>query len=187
MVRQPFLRLTFSPASYVEVVATLTDIPLTTIPLTTIDGEATSLAQYTDKVLLIVNVASRCGLTPQYEKLEQLQQTYGERGFTVLGFPSNQFLQELGSEDAIKEYCTMTWGVTFPMFERVRLNGKNAHPLYKELTKTQDAAGKAGKVKWNFEKFVVTPDGEVHRFRPTVEPDAPEIVELIEASLPAAG
>ena len=184
MVRQPFLRLTFSPASYVEVVATLTDIPLTTIPLTTIDGEATSLAQYTDKVLLIVNVASRCGLTPQYEKLEQLQQTYGERGFTVLGFPSNQFLQELGSEDAIKEYCTMTWGVSFPMFERVRLNGKNAHPLYKELTKTPDAAGKAGKVKWNFEKFVITPAGDVHRFRQGVEPDAPEIVDLIESSLP---
>lgn len=184
MVRQPFLRLTFSPASYVEVVATLTDIPLTAIPLTTIDGETTSLAQYTDKVLLIVNVASRCGLTPQYEKLEQLQQTYGGRGFTVLGFPSNQFLQELGTEDAIKEYCTLTWGVSFPMFERVRLNGKNAHPLYKELTKTPDAAGKAGKVKWNFEKFVITPAGDVHRFRQGVEPDAPEIVDLIESSLP---
>ena len=184
MVRQCVLRLTFSPARYAGVVATLTDIPLTTIPLTAIDGEATSLAQYTNRVLLIVNVASRCGLTPQYEKLEQLQQTYGERGFTVLGFPSNQFLQELGSEDAIKEYCTMTWGVTFPMFERVRLNGKNAHPLYKELTKTPDAAGKAGKVKWNFEKFVITPAGDVHRFRHEVEPDAPEIVDLIESSLP---
>ncbi len=160
-------------------VTTLSDIPLTTI-----DGGTTSLADYGDKVVLIVNVASRCGLAPQYEKLETLQKTYGERGFTVLGFPSNQFLQELSTEDKIKEYCSMTWGVTFPMFEKVKLNGKSAHPLYQELTKTPDAAGKAGKVKWNFEKFVITPGGDVHRFRPTVEPDAPEIVSLIESSLP---
>jgi glutathione peroxidase len=132
-----------------------------------------------------VNVASRCGLSPQYAKLEQLQKIYGERGFSVLGFPSNQFLQELGTEDAIKEYCSTTWGVTFPMFEKVKVNGKNAHPLYTELTKTPDAAGAAGKVKWNFEKFLVTPDGKVHRFRPTTEPDAPEIVSVIEASLAA--
>lgn len=155
------------------------------IPLTTIDGATTSLADYQDKVVLIVNVASRCGLAPQYEKLEALQKTYGERGFTVLGFPSNQFLQELSTEDKIKEYCSMTWGVTFPMFEKVKLNGKNAHPLYQELTKTEDADGKAGKVKWNFEKFVLTPDGTVHRFRPTVEPDDPQIVSLIEGALPA--
>ncbi|MBG6054123.1 glutathione peroxidase [Salinibacterium sp. CAN_S4] len=156
------------------------------IPLTTIDGATTSLSDYADKVVLIVNVASRCGLAPQYEKLEALQKTYGERGFTVLGFPSNQFLQELSTEDKIKEYCSMTWGVTFPMFEKVKLNGKSAHPLYQELTKTPDAAGKAGKVKWNFEKFVITPGGDIHRFRPTVEPDAPEIVSLIEGSLPAS-
>ena len=155
------------------------------IPLTTIDGDQTSLADYEGKVLLVVNVASRCGLSPQYEALEQLQKTYGERGFSVLGFPSNQFLQELGSEDAIKEYCSTTWGVTFPMFEKVKLNGKNAHPLYKELTQTPDTAGKAGKVKWNFEKFVITPDGQVHRFRPDVVPDSPQIVSLIEGSLPA--
>ena len=154
------------------------------IPLTTIDGSTTSLAEFDDKVVLIVNVASRCGLAPQYEKLEELQKTYGDRGFTVLGFPSNRFLQELSSEDAIKEYCSMTWGVTFPMFEKVRLNGRNAHPLYKELTQTPDEAGKAGKVKWNFEKFVITPNGEVHRFRPDVVPDAPQIVALIEESLP---
>jgi glutathione peroxidase len=166
--------------AYIGDVTTITDIPLTTI-----DGEATSLAEYRDKVLLIVNVASRCGLSPQYEKLEQLQQKYGERGFTVLGFPSNQFLQELGTEDAIKEYCTTTWGVTFPMFEKVKLNGRSAHPLYQQLTKTPDAAGKAGRVKWNFEKFVITPAGDVHRFRPDVEPDAPQVVGLIESSLPA--
>ncbi|NMM25248.1 MAG: glutathione peroxidase [Phycicoccus sp.] len=160
---------------------------LNDIPLVTIDGETTSLSQYADKVKLIVNVASRCGLTPQYKKLEELQKTYGDRGFTVLGFPSNQFLQELGSSEAIQTFCSTTYGVTFPMFEKVKVNGRSQHPLYAELTKTPDANGKAGNVKWNFEKFVVTPDGEVHRFRPTVAPDAPEIVELIEASLPAAG
>jgi glutathione peroxidase len=157
---------------------------LTDIPVTTIDGKETTLAPYKDKVMLIVNVASRCGLAPQYEKLEAMQKQYGEAGFTVLGFPSNQFLQELGKNDAIKEYCSTTWGVTFPMFDRVKLNGKKAHPLYAELTKTPDATGKAGKVSWNFEKFVVTPDGNVHRFRPQTEPDAPEIIELIESSLP---
>jgi len=159
---------------------------LTDIPLTTIDGGTTTLDEYKDKVILVVNVASRCGLAPQYEKLEQLQKTYGDRGFTVLGFPSNQFLQELGSEDAIKEYCSVTWGVTFPMFEKVKVNGRNQHPLYAALTKTPDADGKAGKVSWNFEKFIITPAGDVHRFRPKTEPDAPQIVALIEESLPSS-
>ena len=164
---------------------TLSDNSLGTIPLTTIDGGSTSLSELGDKVYLVVNVASRCGLSPQYERLEELQKTYGERGFSVLGFPSNQFLQELGTDDAIKEYCSTTWGVTFPMFEKIRVNGKNAHPLYNQLTKASDSAGKAGKVKWNFEKFVITREGEVHRFRPTTQPDAREIVDLIEASLPS--
>ncbi|WP_353807810.1 glutathione peroxidase [Agromyces sp. SYSU T00194] len=155
------------------------------IPITTIDGAETSLAEYDGKVKLIVNVASRCGLSPQYEKLEQLQKEYGERGFTVLGFPSNQFLQELGSNEAISEYCSTTWGITFPIFDRVRVNGRNEHPLYTELKKTPDAKGKAGKVIWNFEKFLVTPDGQVLRFRPTTEPDAPEVVAAIEGALPA--
>jgi glutathione peroxidase len=159
---------------------------LTDIPLTTIDGASTSLAEFDGKVKLIVNVASRCGLAPQYEKLEALQKEYGDRGFTVLGFPSNQFLQELGDTEKIKEYCSMTWGVTFPMFEKVRVNGKSQHPLYAELTKTPDADGKAGKVKWNFEKFLVTPDGTIHRFRPTTQPDDPAIVELIESSVSPA-
>jgi glutathione peroxidase len=159
---------------------------LTEIPVTTIDGEQTTLAPYKGKVMLVVNVASRCGLAPQYEKLEALQKEYGDKGFTVLGFPSNQFLQELGKNDAIKEYCSTTWGVTFPMFDRIKVNGKNEHPLYTELKKTPDVEGKAGKVSWNFEKFVITPDGSVHRFRPKTEPDAPEIVELIEASLPVS-
>jgi glutathione peroxidase len=160
---------------------------LNDIPLRTIDGEPTSLAPYADKVKLIVNVASRCGLSPQYKKLEELQKTYGDRGFTVLGFPSNQFLQELGSSEAIKEFCSTTYGVTFPLFEKIKVNGRSQHPLYAELTKTPDAAGKAGKIKWNFEKFIVAPAGEVARFRPTVEPDAPEIVGLIESCLPPVG
>lgn len=161
-----------------------TDPPLRHIPLTTIDGVATTLSDFGDRVLLVVNVASRCGLAPQYAKLEQLQKTYGQRGFSVLGFPSNQFLQELGSEDAIKQYCALNWGVTFPMFEKVKVNGKNAHPLYTQLTKAADSTGAAGRVKWNFEKFVITPAGSIHRFRPTTQPDAPEIISLIEASLP---
>ena len=155
------------------------------IPFHTIDGAPASLSDYAGKVILVVNVASRCGLAPQYEKLEQLQETYGDRGFTVIGFPSNQFLQELSSTDAIKEYCSTTWGVTFPMAEKVRVNGRNAHPLYQELTKAPDAEGKAGRIKWNFEKFVITPDGVVHRFRPQTVPDAPEIIAAIEAGLPA--
>lgn len=158
------------------------------IPLTTIRGEATTLASYAGKVLLIVNVASRCGLSPQYEKLEALQKKYGDRGFTVLGFPSNQFLQELNSADDIAEYCSATWGVTFPMFDKVTLNGRNAHPLYQELTKTpydRSSSGTGGKIKWNFEKFVITPSGDIHRFLPTTEPDAPAIVSIIESALPA--
>ncbi len=155
------------------------------IAVTTIDGEQTSLAQYADKVKLIVNVASRCGLAPQYTKLEELQRVYGDRGFTVLGFPSNQFLQELSDTEAIKEFCSLTYGVTFPMFDKVRVNGRSQHPLYAALTKVPDASGKAGRVTWNFEKFLVTPAGDVHRFRPKTEPDAPEIISLIEAALPA--
>lgn len=158
---------------------------LQTIPLTSLHGQATSLADYDGKVLLIVNVASRCGLAPQYETLERMQKEYGERGFTVLGFPSNQFLQELGSDDAIAEYCSATWGVTFPMFEKVKLNGRGAHPLYKELTKTPTDEGKAGRITWNFEKFVIAPSGEIRRFRPRTLPDAPEVIEFIEANLPA--
>ncbi len=156
---------------------------LADIPLTRIDGSTTTFGEYGDRAVLVVNVASRCGLTPQYEKLEELQRTYGGRGFTVLGFPSNQFLQELGSEEKIAEYCSATWGVTFPMFERVRVNGRSQHPLYAELTKTPDATGKAGRVTWNFEKFLVTPVGGIHRFRPGVEPDAPELLAALEAAL----
>lgn len=154
------------------------------IPLTTLDGRPTTLAEYRDKALLIVNVASRCGLAPQYEQLEELQRTYGDRGFSVLGFPSNQFLQELGSEKAIQEYCSTTWGVSFPMFEKVRVNGRSAHPLFAELTKAPDDSGSAGRVRWNFEKFLLAPDGSIRRFRSDVVPDDPRVVAAIEQALP---
>ena len=148
-----------------------------------IDGRETTFGEYSDKVVLVVNVASRCGLSPQYEALEDLHKKYKDKGFTVLGLPSNQFLQELSTEEKISEYCSTTWGVTFPMTEKVKVNGKGAHPLYKELTKNKDAKGKSGRIKWNFEKFVILPKGEVHRFSPTTKPDDPEIVNLIEANL----
>lgn len=157
---------------------------LTDIPLTTIDGRETTLAEWAGKTILIVNVASRCGLTPQYEQLEELQKEYGERGFTVLGFPCNQFMfQEPGNNEEIAEYCSTTWGVSFPMFDKVHVNAPGRHPLYKALVKTKDAAGLAGPVMWNFEKFLITPDGTVHRFRPTMKPDDPAIVSVIESSL----
>jgi glutathione peroxidase len=157
---------------------------LASTPLTMLDGRATTFGEFADQVVLVVNVASRCGLAPQYADLEQLQKTYGDRGFTVLGLPSNQFLQELSSEEKIAEYCSTTWGVTFPMTEKVKVNGKKRHPLYEHLVEAKDAHGMAGPVTWNFEKFLVLPGGAVHRFRPNVKPDAPEIVALIEANLP---
>lgn len=156
---------------------------LNDIALTRIDGTPELFADYADKVVLVVNVASRCGLAPQYEQLEQLQKLYGDRGFTVLGFPSNQFAQELKSGDDIAEYCSTTWGVTFPMFEKTKVNGKKKHPLYAELHKATDASGHSGRIRWNFEKFVILPGGEVHRFPPKMQPDAPEIVGLIEGAL----
>jgi glutathione peroxidase len=163
---------------------TIWRVSIRDIPLTTIDGETTTLADYADQVILVVNVASRCGLSPQYEQLEELQESYHDRGFTVLGFPSNQFFQELGTEEAIKDYCSTTWGITFPLFARVKVNGKSGHPLYQELTKTPDSDGKAGRIQWNFEKFLVTPDDRIQRFRPRTTPDSPEIVSAIEAALP---
>jgi glutathione peroxidase len=160
---------------------------LETIPFQTMTGETRTLGDWAGDVRLVVNVASRCGLSPQYAKLEELQRTYGDQGFTVLGFPSNQFFQELSSNDAIAEYCSATWGVTFPIFDRVRVNGRRAHPLFTELKHSRDAAGLAGPVVWNFEKFLVLPSGEVRRFRPPVEPDDRAIVEAIETALSEGG
>ncbi len=154
------------------------------IPFTTIDGKQASLADYGDRTLLVVNVASRCGLTPQYAQLEELQRRYGDQGFTVLGFPCNQFLgQEPGSTEEIQEFCSTTYGVTFPLADKTLVNGPRKHPLYAALTREKDADGKAGKVTWNFEKFVIAPDGTVSRFRPKTLPDAPEVLAAIEEGL----
>jgi glutathione peroxidase len=151
-----------------------------------LDGSPASLGDYKGKALLIVNVASKCGLTPQYEGLERLQSTYRDRGFSVLGFPCNQFgEQEPGSPDEIATFCSTTYGVTFPMFEKVEVNGDHRHPLYQELVTQPDAEGDAGDIQWNFEKFLVSPAGEiVQRFRPLVDPEAPEVTDAIEANLP---
>ena len=149
-----------------------------------LDGSTKHLEDFSGQLLLVVNVASKCGLSPQYETLEALQKKYQDRGFTVIGVPSGSFKQELKESDQISEYCSMTWGVTFPMLEKAEVNGRKRHPLYKELVKTKDAKGLAGPVMWNFEKFLILPSGEVKRFRPKTSPDAPEILEAIEANLP---
>ena len=155
------------------------------IPFTTADGSTATIRDFGDGVVMVVNVASKCGLTPQYEQLEELQRTYGERGFTVLGFPCNQFMgQEPGSVEEILEYCATTWGVSFPVVDKVRVNGTGAAPLYKALKRADDAEGKRGPILWNFEKFVLTPAGLVHRFRPTTVPTDPAIVSVIEDALP---
>jgi glutathione peroxidase len=155
--------------------------------LHSLTGDPASVGDYRGKALLVVNVASKCGLTPQYEGLERLQKTYGDRGFTVLGFPCNQFgEQEPGSSDEIATFCSTTYGVSFPMFEKVEVNGDGRHPVYEELVAFPDADGDAGDIQWNFEKFLVSPEGEiVQRFRPMVDPEAPEVIDAIEATLPA--
>jgi glutathione peroxidase len=157
------------------------------IPIDRLDGTTSSLSDFEGKAVLVVNVASKCGLTPQYETLEQLQQQYSDRGFSVVGFPCNQFLgQEPGTAEEIQEFCSTTYGVSFPLFEKIEVNGENRHPIYDELTAVADADGEAGDIQWNFEKFLLSPAGEVvGRFRPTVSPDAPEIIGAIEANLPA--
>jgi glutathione peroxidase len=163
--------------------STAEHVPVHEIPFVDASGAERTLAEF-DGPVLIVNVASKCGLTPQYEQLEQLQRTYGERGLTVLGFPCNQFMgQEPGSIEQILDYCATTWGVSFPLGEKLKVNGPHAHPLYKALKRTPDGHGKAGRVAWNFEKFLVLPDGEVRRFRPPQKPDDPAIVAEIERAL----
>jgi len=157
------------------------------IPLRTLSGAETSLADYKGKAVLVVNVASKCGLTPQYEGLENLQKRYASRGFTVLGVPCNQFGgQESGTAEEIETFCSTTYGVTFPMLDKLEVNGDNRHPLYSELTQTPDADGTSGDVQWNFEKFLLSPEGTVAaRFRPQTLPESDEITSLIERTLPA--
>ena len=161
------------------------DSSLHDIPVNSLQGDPASLGDHKGKVLLIVNVASRCGLTPQYSGLEELHERYADRGFAVLGFPCNQFgAQEPGSPDEIATFCSTTYGVTFPMYEKVDVNGENRHAIYDELTQTADAEGYTGDIRWNFEKFLVSPTGDViARFSPIVTPEAPELVDAIEGAL----
>jgi glutathione peroxidase len=156
------------------------------IPIKTLQGEPSSLGEHKGKALLVVNVASKCGLTPQYEGLERVHEQYADRGFAVIGMPSNQFgAQEPGSAEEIQEFCSATYGVTFPMFEKIDVNGDDRHPVYSLLTETKDAAGESGDIQWNFEKFLVGPDGTIlNRFRPRTEPEDPEVIAAIEAALP---
>ena len=157
------------------------------IPIHTLQGDDSSLGAFAGKTLLVVNVASKCGLTPQYEGLERLQKTYADRGFSVVGFPSNQFMgQEPGTAEEIQQFCSTTYGVTFPLMEKIDVNGGDRHPIYAELTQKEDAEGNAGDITWNFEKFLLSPQGDVvARYRPQVEPEDPAIVDAIEASLNA--
>ncbi len=157
------------------------------IPIHTLQGDGASLGDYAGKTLLLVNVASKCGLTPQYEGLERLQKTYGDKGFSVIGFPCNQFMgQEPGTSEEIAQFCSVTYGVTFPLMEKIEVNGEGRHAIYGELTEKEDAEGKAGDITWNFEKFLVSPSGQiVARYRPQVEPEDPAIVGDIEAQLAA--
>jgi glutathione peroxidase len=155
------------------------------IDLQTLTGKPAKLGDYAGSTILVVNVASKCGLTPQYEGLERLYEQFADRGLVVAGFPCNQFgAQEPGTAGEIGEFCSVNYGVTFPMFAKIDVNGPDRHPLYTELTQTADAEGKAGDIQWNFEKFLVGPDGTVlARFRPLTEPEAPEVVSAIESSL----
>ena len=157
------------------------------IPIHTLQGDDATLGDYKGKTLLVVNVASKCGLTPQYEGLERLQKTYADRGFSVIGFPCNQFMgQEPGTPEEIAQFCSATYGVTFPLMEKIDVNGEDRHPIYAELTEKEDAEGAAGDITWNFEKFLVSPQGDVvARYRPQVEPEDPAIVDDIEAELSA--
>jgi len=162
-------------------------VSLYDIPVNRLDGTPSSLGDFKGKATLVVNVASKCGLTPQYEQLEKIHEEYGPRGFSVVGFPCNQFgAQEPGTPEEIATFCSTTYGVTFPLFEKVEVNGDGRHAIYDELTATSDAEGNAGDIQWNFEKFLISPEGEVvARFRPLVLPDAPEVLEAIEANLPS--
>jgi glutathione peroxidase len=155
------------------------------VPVSTLGGDQTTLGEYAGKALLVVNVASKCGLTPQYTGLERLQETYADRGFSVIGVPSNQFGgQEPGTAEEIQTFCSTSYGVSFPLLAKTDVNGPDRHPLYEQLTAYPDAEGEAGDVQWNFEKFLVSADGEViGRFRPGTEPEAAELVAAIEGQL----
>ena len=157
------------------------------VEINRLSGEPATLAEHKGKALLLVNVASKCGMTPQYAGLEALHEELADRGFAVLGFPSNQFGgQEPGTAEEIAEFCSATYGVTFPMYEKIEVNGPGRHPLYEQLTPVADDAGESGDVRWNFEKFLVDPEGRVvRRFGPKVKPEDPALRAAIEEVLPA--
>ncbi|CAB4880781.1 unannotated protein [freshwater metagenome] len=152
----------------------------------TLAGDETTLGAFAGQTILAVNVASKCGLTPQYTGLEALQEKYAARGFTVVGFPCNQFGgQEPGSANEIATFCSTSYGVTFPLMEKIDVNGETRHPIYAALTEIADAEGHSGDIRWNFEKFLITADGSVTRFSPMVAPDDAALVAAIEANLTA--
>ena len=156
------------------------------VDIQALSGGPADMDRYGGHVVLVVNVASRCGLTPQYEGLERLQKRYADRGFTVLGIPCNQFAgQEPGSAEQIAEFCSTSYGVSFPLTEKVDVNGAGRHPLYHELVDVPDTQGYTGDIRWNFEKFLIDPSGQVvARFDPRTEPESGEVVSAIEAVLP---
>jgi glutathione peroxidase len=155
------------------------------LPINSLEGTPGQLSELKGKVTLVVNVASACGLTPQYTGLEKIHEQYADQGFSVLGFPCNQFMsQEPGTPEEIREFCDSNYGVTFPLFEKIDVNGAQRHPIYAELTKAADAEGHDGDIRWNFEKFLVAGDGTViARFAPTVDPEAPELIAAIESAI----
>ncbi len=153
-------------------------------PIRSLAGQPLSLRAVPARALLVVNVASQCGLTPQYEGLEGLQRRYGPRGLSVVGFPCNQFgAQEPGSPEEIATFCSTTYGVSFPLFEKIEVNGDGRHPIYQVLVETPDTEGYTGDIRWNFEKFLVVDDAVVARFAPTVTPEDPRLVEAVEAAI----
>ena len=156
------------------------------VSINSLQGSAFDLSALSGQVVLLVNVASKCGLTPQYTGLEKIHETYAGRGFSVVGAPCNQFMgQEPGTAEEIEQFCSTTYGVTFPLLEKIEVNGDGRHSLYQQLVHTADSSGHTGDIRWNFEKFLIGPDGEVAaRFGPQVEPDAPEVITAIEALLP---
>ena len=157
-----------------------------TSPIKTLKGQPTTLAAYKGKALMLVNVASQCGNTPQYSTLEALQKKYESKGFTVIGFPCNQFGgQEPGTAEEISQFCATNYGITFPIMEKIEVNGPGRHDIYKALTPIADAGGRNGDIQWNFEKFVVSADGtKVTRFAPKTKPDDPAVIAAVEAGLP---
>jgi glutathione peroxidase len=165
---------------------TVKELPMWNAPIKTLQGKDSTLAAFKGKALLLVNVASKCGMTPQYAQLEAIHEKYAAKGFTVIGFPCNQFGgQEPGTEQEIATFCSTTYGVTFPMMEKIEVNGPGRHPIYQALAPIADERGHSGDIRWNFEKFVVTADGsQISRFHPKASPDDPKVIAAIENALP---